>query len=869
MYTVDCDGTVIYEDMSFTNLASLIDPSLEIADNVAGKFTATIPTINVGYSKCKRMTSTITVKRDGLWLWEGRILQENLDFHNRKKITCEGALAYLNDSILEPNVYNVSGANPIPDLLGKLLKAHNEKVSPNRRIQLGYVSVTDPDNRTRYETNYETTFEWIKSNLVDLLGGHIRIQKNDGRTLKLDYFKDYPNTATQTIDFGVNLIDYTRDYDLSNICTVCIPRGKQATETSEDANDPNASENPKYITIADVNGGSIYLQNTETVARYGRIERVVDFSDCDDPTELLKLATIYMNNLQFDDMILSIKAVDLSFLNPNIKSFNLLDKVRCVSAPHGLDKFFPITAITLPLGHPENFEYTMGTTQSSSMSGSITSVASNAKSKFNELQTRESVLVEAFRNTNEILSRKTTGYVSIIDQGDHSQAIIISNQVLWTESDTYWKFDMNGLGFFKRDPTTKEMVNKGIAITMDGQIVADYITTGTMSADRIRTGVIRDVYNNNSINLETGEINLSSSKTKIVTDKGSYSLASTADIGTINGKINTISSQQATFKTDITGLQSDVYSLEASYGYCYTSPYEFIKIVSCDGFKLKKGAVIVVEFRYYNNTDYPRLDVNGTGGRTIKVNNDFLLKDSKENWGNRQTVTFVYDGEYWIMGNGATESHIRQLADSIYLSVTGKLGGTASITLGVDDDPRKTQKKTISLADVKQAFANDTSYVTVRAGRVRFESGTFEINAGNCRITSDGTILAYNAQMYGKFVAYGERYNGSDNKKRIELDAGSLRGYDQDNNQSYIAPGNIVYVIPEDKWYPSLQFHTLGSFRFTSPYISVFKGTDVEETSIIGYTGRRTYISEIQDIGEGRIQWWWEDIQFINGICTG
>ena len=43
-------------------------------------------------------------------------------------------------------------------------------------------------------------------------------------------------------------------------------------------------------------------------------------------------------------------------------------------------------------------------------------------------------------------------------------------------------------------------------MTQDGKIVADFITTGSMSAARITTGIISDALNKNSWNLDTGEL---------------------------------------------------------------------------------------------------------------------------------------------------------------------------------------------------------------------------------------------------------------------------------------------------------------------------------------------------------------------------
>lgn len=849
MYTVECDGTVIYDDSSIMENVVLLSPKLDLSDNTSGSFTATVPTNNVAYSLLKKVTSTIVVKKDSKWLWEGRFLRESEDFYGQKMITCEGALSYLNDTILPPKEIS---APSISYLITQLLHIHNSRITnPNRKIFPGAITVKSASTDTKYYTNCENLLAWIKKNLLEVYKGHIFISKENG-VLKLNYYEKYPNTCAQQIDFGENLIDFTKEYDFSEICTVCIPRGKQL-DNSDDSDEEHKIT--KYLTIESVNNGSIYLENATLVQQYGRVERTIDFGDVDEPQVLLELGKIYLNNIQFSDMILTVKAVDLHMLNSNIDSFDLLDEVRCFSIPHGLDKFFPITNMSIPLDKPEDVVYTLGTNQTGTMSDGITSSNLDAKTKFNELPTRESVLIEAKRNATDILNKKTTGFVSIVSQAEHSQALVISNTKDWKTSSKYWKFDMNGLGYYENGKLS------GIAITMDGHIVADFITVGTMSADRIRTGIIKDIYNNNVINLETGEILLQADKTKVqATDGAKYNVASQKEITSINNDIIVINKQQATFKTDITGLQSDVSSLEASYGTCYTVSSTAAKVVKCTNFKLKTGAVIVVYFSQANKSNNPSLNVNNTGAKYITINGQYLTSNSKYNWSAGQTVHFVYDGSNWRVADGATESHIRQLANSISLSVTGALGGTASITLSADGD---VDQKTIDMSKVRAAFANDKSTVTITGGRVQFNAGTFVLRAGNCSIDANGHIQASNATMSGTFRA------GTGNRRTV-LTNESLIGYNGENRQcGYISPGSNMYNREDGRTYPSLQIQTNGFLRISSPGLSVLNSSNQSATTINAPSRKSVkYITNIESYGDGSMQWWTGTMDFINGILV-
>lgn len=520
MYSVYSDNTMIHDGSSPDLDVHLIDPVLTIADKAAGRFTFTLPPNNVGYDTVQQMLSTIVIKKKGLVFWTGRVLTENTDFLNRRKLTAEGALSYLNDSNQPVATYR---NHNIQAFLGELLDAHNAKVANNRKIYLGAVTVVDNDDDYVYQTNYHSTYEEIKINLLDRLDGHLRIRyPNNDTTPYLDYLAEYPNTASQTIDFGSNLLDFTKNWDLTQLATVLIPRGKQLDEENEDGQ-------KEYVTVESVNDGSIYVFNQDAYATYGRIEKIVDFSDVEDPELLLTLAELYIENQQFDEMTLEVKALDLASMsspitiyltddeNDEIKdssagsiqmwlpgisdvehngliSFELLDIVLCKSSPHGLNKYFPITQIKIPLDKPEDVDYYMGTSSTASITGNVNNTNTLTMRAINNLPSVTSILGLAKQNATQILNQRTTGYITITELSEHSQALIISETADWTQSNKRWMFNMNGLGYTRDGGETYD-----IAITMNGSIVADYVNTGLLSDG---TGL-------NYWNLNTGEFSLS------------------------------------------------------------------------------------------------------------------------------------------------------------------------------------------------------------------------------------------------------------------------------------------------------------------------------------------------------------------------
>lgn len=469
MYSVYAGNTCIYDDTSNDKSLRLIAPTLELADSAAGSFKMTVPVTNAGYNLIERLKTYITVMKDGEEMWEGRVIDESIDFWKNRTLTCEGELAYLNDSTQPPAEYHDL---TVRGFLETLIQIHNSKVSEERRFTVGAVTVTDPNDSLYRYTNYEKTIECINDKLVSRLGGHLVVRKENG-VRYLDYLADKLSTNTQTIEFGTNLLDYTASFDMTEYATVVVPLGERLEES------PIAALEA-YTTVASVNDGSIYVQNEEAVSSYGWIEKVVHFDRVTQPSNLLRKAQQYLSDLQFDNMILEVKAVDLHYMNPEIEGVKLSDQIRVISQPHGLNKVFPVMKLSIPLDQPENTLFTLGTKIQTSLTAENNKVNSEIKQRIEEMPTKQSVLDEARDNATEIMDLISNGYITITHGQNGSEELYISDTQDLTQATRWWRWNVNGLAYYNTNMGSTSPV---LAMTMDGSIVADRITTGTLRAD--------------------------------------------------------------------------------------------------------------------------------------------------------------------------------------------------------------------------------------------------------------------------------------------------------------------------------------------------------------------------------------------------
>lgn len=114
------------------------------------------------------------------------------------------------------------------------------------------------------------------------------------------------------------------------------------------------------------------------------------------------------------------------------------------------------------------------------------------------------------------------------------------------------------------------------------------------------------------------------------------------------------------------------------------------------------------------------------------------------------------------------QSAITQTINSIDLSVTdGKLGSTASIKISANG--KQLDSATVDLKGVRNAFKDDTTAITITGGTVTFNSNTFVVNSSYFSVSANGTIKATSGTIGGFTITATNLYNDT-----IELVKGGM-----------------------------------------------------------------------------------------------
>lgn len=154
-------------------------------------------------------------------------------------------------------------------------------------------------------------------------------------------------------------------------------------------------------------------------------------------------------------------------------------------------------------------------------------IAEGLEDLFGDIPTT-SFIESAISNATNLITGGLGGHVYLKPNADgQPEEILVMDDTDINQAVKLWRWNLGGLGY----SSTGYNGTFGTAITMDGSIVADFITAGTMSANRIRAGLLTDEVGKNYWNLTNGEFSLSGyATTEYVDNEVSAEIAKTVGV---------------------------------------------------------------------------------------------------------------------------------------------------------------------------------------------------------------------------------------------------------------------------------------------------------------------------------------------------
>ena len=356
-------------------------------------------------------------------------------------------------------------------------KAGNFTVDTDKSVTAQF-NVSEP-------SSVRSWFGGKQGSLLDLYGGEWKYD-NYHASLKQARGAD----RSVSIRYGKNLVDLSQELNIENLCTGIIPY---------------------YIdnqTKAKTVGAKVPTGLTLDVDK----DLAVDFSQQVNPesatpivTQLANLAAAYIANNNLTNVLnsISLSFVQLEGLSERV---DLCDTCHIYFEALGISASVKCISTTWDVLEDRYIETTFGNAR--------TNIADTIANTQKEIADRPSTsaMEQAVKRATEMITGNLGGYVVLHDSngdGEPDEILIMDTADINTATKV-WRWNSAGLGY----SSTGYSGTYGLAMTADGEIVADFIKTGTLNADLIKAGTIEDAAGNSTIDMTNGAAILDQLKAK-------------------------------------------------------------------------------------------------------------------------------------------------------------------------------------------------------------------------------------------------------------------------------------------------------------------------------------------------------------------
>lgn len=369
--------------------------------------------------------------------------------------------------------YDLSGI-PVKNFTSQSVQAALTALTTSSVISNPFTFWSDKTNSGVMEIKTPTPCRTILSNILDVYGGEYEFDKY---TVKLHSLRGFDNGVS--IKYGKNLTDLEQDENCSNVYTGVLPYWT--------GNDTNGNETT-------VSGSVVNAPGTYDFTRILPVDFTSDFEEQPSPAQLNNAATNYIsaNNIGIPEVNLTVSFVHLN-QTEEYKNLGIFERVelgdtikvefaamgvsstaRCVKTVYNtlLERYDNVELGEVKKGLADTI---------SSQTSSIIDISKNSGVS--------SAVKAAIIAASEAITGQKGGSVILHDTrgGNKPNELLFLDNDDISQAQKVWRFNLSGFGYSSNGyegPFTT-------AITRDGSIVADFITTGSMDAARITAGILQ------------------------------------------------------------------------------------------------------------------------------------------------------------------------------------------------------------------------------------------------------------------------------------------------------------------------------------------------------------------------------------------
>ena len=344
----------------------------------------------------------------------------------------------------------------------------------------------------------------------------------------------------------------------------------------------------------------------------------------------------------------------------------------------------------------------------------------NATVKVDRLPT---LMSHAIEKASNLITGQSGGYVVLHgDENGYPYELLVMDAPSVDKAVNIWRWNVGGLGFSKKGYNGPYET----AITADGAIVADFITSGTLVANIIKAGIISSKDGSSYWNIDTGEMHL---KAYATTES-------------VNEAITTVEERAATIESNVKGLtstvsavtkrvennESDIASIEGD-----------IKDIETNISTIEQTASSIEARVTQNETNISSLTVS-VGQITTRVSNAEGNISTLQ-----QTATSLTTR---ITNAEGTVSTIEQNVSSITTRVSTAEGNISSLTTSVSGITTRVSTAEGNISTITQNVSSITTRVSTAEGNI--SSLTTSVSGITSRVsTAEGNISTLTQTVNG------------------------------------------------------------------------------------------------------------------------
>ena len=364
--------------------------------------------------------------------------------------------------------YDLSGI-PVKNFTSQSVQAALTALTTYSVISNPFTFWSDKTNSGVMEIETPMPCRTILSNILDAYGGEYEFDKY---TVKLHSMRGFDNGVS--IKYGKNLTDLEQDENCSNVYTGVLPywTGNDTTVSGSVVNAPGTYD---FTRILPVDFTSDFEEQPSTAQLDNAATKYISANNIGIPEVNLTVSFVHLNQTEEYKNLGIFERVELGdTIKVEFAAMGVSSTARCVKTVYNtlLERYDNVELGEVKKGLADTI---------SSQTSSIIDISKNSGVS--------SAVKAAIMAASEAITGQKGGSVILHDTrgGNKPNELLFLDNDDISQAQKVWRFNLSGFGYSSNGyegPFTT-------AITRDGSIVADFITTGSMDAARITAGILQ------------------------------------------------------------------------------------------------------------------------------------------------------------------------------------------------------------------------------------------------------------------------------------------------------------------------------------------------------------------------------------------